>query len=144
VADEFDDLLETAGRHPSAPLARPVTARLVSRLYRAADPRLRPHLLERLLKPLGTLGLMAVAAGAFGRYVQRGGALGAMDDLQRFSNEQMIELARFVEQVSPEALKQFAVLLAENPVGMAAFSVAAAALLMRKLQDRERAPRRAG
>jgi hypothetical protein len=105
-------------------------------LYRAAKPPLRPRLLACLLKPLGPLGLAAIAAGAFGRYLYRGGAEDAttvIGDVARFSNEQLIELARFVEQVSPDAFQEFARLIADNPIGIASFSASAVLLLMRAL-----------
>jgi hypothetical protein len=82
------------------------------------------------------LGLAAIAAGAFARFLFVGGAGGAtvaIEDVARFSNDQIFELARFVEQVSPEALQQFAGLIAASPVGAAAFSASAAVLLLRAL-----------
>ena len=60
-----------------------------------------------------------------------------MGDVARFSNDQMIELARFVEQVSPDALQEFARLFTERPVGLAAFSASAALLLMQALRQSE-------
>jgi hypothetical protein len=80
--------------------------------------------------------LMAIATGAFARFLLVGGASGvtvAVEDAARFSSEQIFELARFVEQVSPQALQQFARLIAERPLGAAAFSASAAALLLRAL-----------
>ena len=144
MLDEFDDFAEPRLR--MAPLqdlgssrAPHRVDRLVSRLYRAASPTLRSRLLSCLLKPLGTLGMCGVAAGAFGSLLYRGGAEGtqaAMSDMARFSSDQMVELARFVEQVSPDALQEFAKLIAEQPVGMAAFSASAAVLLMQLLRQR--------
>jgi hypothetical protein len=117
-------------------------ARLVSRLYDAANPALRSRLVACLLRPLGTLGAVGVAAGAFGSFVCRNGTDGAraaMMDMARFSSDQLFELVRFVEQVQPEALQDFASLIAERPMGMAAFSASAALLLMQTLN-----PPRAG
>jgi hypothetical protein len=131
VSDEFDEVrpaLRNQRTRQPAPAAR-----LLVRLYGAARLPLRARLLECLVKPLGPLGLVAVAAGAFGDFLYRGGARATMDDVARYSNEQVGELARFVEQVSPEALQECARLLAENPVGMAAFSASAAMLLLRQL-----------
>jgi len=45
----------------------------------------------------------------------------------------MLELARFVEQVSPDALQEFANQFTEPSMGVAAFSVSAALLLLRAL-----------
>src|ERR1035438_5563762 len=60
--------------------------------------------------PVVVLGLAAIA-GAFARFLfidGAGGATVAIEDAARFSNDQIFELARFVEQVSPQALQQFA------------------------------------
>ena len=144
MSEEFDDAME--------PVPKPLDAltqdgartrssaavpRLVSRLYAAANRPLRAKLLACLLRPLGPLGLVAIASGAFAGFLQRGGAASAavaIDDAARFSREQIAELARFVEQVSPDALQQFASLIADNPVGIAAFSASAAVLLLRALR----------
>lgn len=91
---------------------------LVSHLYALGDPPLRTRLLGRLLQPLGTLGMAAVAAGAFACFVQRRTARGvrvALEDAQRYSAEQVLELARFVEQVNPEALQRVLQRLVEAP-----------------------------
>jgi hypothetical protein len=141
MADEFDESVDPVLWHRAQCTAKQTdgrqgvaAAKLVSRLYRAAKPPLRARLLACLLKPLGPLGLAAVAAGAFGHYLYRGGAEDAktaIRDVARFSNEQLIELARFVEQVSPDAFQEFARLIADNPIGTAAFSASAVLLLMR-------------
>jgi hypothetical protein len=115
-------------------------ARLVCRLYGAATPALRSRLLACLVRPLGTLGMAGVAAGAFGVLLYRREAQGvqaALDDVARFSNDQIVELVRFVEQVSPDALQEFARLFFEAPFGMAAFSASAALLLMRALHQQD-------
>ena len=94
-------------------------------------------MLAGLLRPLSPLGLVAIAAGAFGGFLQRGGTEGvrvALDDVGRYTNDQIFELARFVEQVSPDALQQVASLVTDSPTGMAAFSVSVAMLLLRSLQ----------
>ena len=113
--------------------------RLVCRLYGAATPALRAKLVACLLRPLGTLGTVGVAAGAFGVFLYRGGSESAravIGDVAQFSTDQMFELARFVEQVSPDSLQEFAQLIAQRPMGIAAFSASAALLLMRALRQR--------
>ena len=70
--------------------------------------------------------------GAFASFLHRGGDRGAgilLEDVGRYSNDQILELARFVEQVSPEALQQLGSLISANPVETAAFGVSAALLL---------------
>jgi len=144
MSDEFDDAFEDESRYRGAMARRtvegpgqPRVARLVSRVYGAAGAPLRARMLACLVRPLGSLGLMAVASGAFARFLHRGGEHGAgvsLDDLGRYSNDQIFELARFVEQVSPEAIQQVASLFADSPVGVAAFGAAAALSLVRAVR----------
>lgn len=153
MSDEFDDAIERASERasrnhpaPSWPAPRRVqSARLITRLYTGADASLRARMLACLLRPLSPLGIVAVAAGAFAGFVHRGGDSDslrvALEDVGRYSNEQIFELARFVEQVSPDALQQVANLIADNPVGIAAFSASVAMLLLRLLR-RHATPRR--
>ena len=67
MLDEFDDTTWPATAKPSLQDAEhkpdPVP-RLISRIYAASDAPLRVRVLQRLLDPLGTLGLAAIAAGA--------------------------------------------------------------------------------
>ena len=107
-------------------------ARLASRLYAGAGAVQRSRIVVTLLRPLGPLALVAVASGAFAGLLNRVSALGSslpIDELGHFTREQVFELARFVEQVSPDALQQVAGAIAENPFGMSAFGAAAAVLL---------------
>jgi hypothetical protein len=148
MLDEFDDPPESAPVAPGktavgADRQRRATrvARLVCRLYAAASPTLRAKLLSCLLRPLGTLGRAGIAAGAFGAFLYRGGsdsARTAVGDVARFSNDQMFELARFVEQVSPDALQEFARLFSERQMGVAAFTASAALLLIQALSPMDR------
>ncbi|HNT40570.1 MAG TPA: hypothetical protein PKO45_15760 [Rubrivivax sp.] len=150
MEEEFDDatlpLPAWAATSSSADAAAPRRrriARVVRRLYEHAPPPLRQRMLQRLLAPLSTLAVAGVAAGAFGRWLYRGGAEGLpLAELDRLSGEPMIELASFVEQVSPQALEDFARFLAEQPLGLAAFSVGAAWLLLRLLRERRNASER--
>jgi hypothetical protein len=144
LSDEFDDLSQAVDRRKDENAAEAASARtliaaprLVSRLYAAANQPLRAKLIACLVRPLGPLGLVAVAAGAFAgllRHGSNGGSTLVIDDVARYSKEQVYELARFVEQVSPQALQQVATLAADSPVGIAAFSVSAAVLLLRVMQ----------
>lgn len=147
MLDEFDDTMDLAraiassgSNVPSSTRRHAPVARLVCRLYGVASPALRAKLLACLVRPLGTLGVVGVAAGAFGVLLYRSGSEGArtaMGDMARFSNDQIFELVRFVEQVSPDALQEFARLFAEHSMGMAAFSASAALLLMRALRPKD-------
>jgi hypothetical protein len=114
------------------PGERSRAARLAARLYAGASVVQRSRIVVTLLRPLGPLALVAVASGAFAGLLNRASALGSalpIDDLAGFTREQVFELARFVEQVSPDALQQVAGAIAENPFGVSAFGAAAAVLL---------------
>ncbi len=124
-------------RRVDAPAVRPPAARLISRLYRAASAPLRSKMLACLVRPLGSLGLAAVASGAFADLLQWGSEAGAnipFEDVARYSSDQVFELARFVEQVNPDAIQQVAGLLADNPVSASAFGAAVVILLVRAVQ----------
>jgi hypothetical protein len=146
MSDEFDDAYDGPGLahrtlpHRAGPGAgTPQVARLVSRVYAVASAPLRARVLACLVRPLGSLGLMAVASGAFARLLRPGGPYDAglsLDDLGRYSNGQIIELVRFVEQVSPDAIQQVTSLLTDSALGSAAFSAAAALLLIRAVRGR--------
>jgi hypothetical protein len=144
MMDEFDDIGAFAQGEPARRPGRGVitrqrfpVARLVSRAYRTASEPLQARMLACLLRPLGTLSLAAVASGAFGRFVHRDRATlatSAMDEVARYSSEQVLELARFVHEVNPETLQQLVGLLADNPMGAAALSTSAIVLLYRRMR----------
>ena len=117
---------------PAGESSRP--ARLVARLYTGASPTHRSRLLTLLLFPLSPLALVGVASGAFAGFVGRS-AVTSFDDLGRFSREQIFELARFVEQVSPDALRHVARALANAQAELSVFALAATTLLMRTLGE---------
>jgi hypothetical protein len=144
--DEFDDVV-TAVQWPAPPAVdraaprgpRLVMARLVSRVYRAANDTLRADMLRHLLRPLGVLGLAAVSSGAFARLARSREALSQMmspEDMARYSGEQIRELALFVHEVDPQALQALADLLTQNVVGMAALSSAALMIVYRRSRRR--------
>jgi hypothetical protein len=91
------------------PGERSRTARLAALLYAGANAWHRARIVRRLLRPLGPLALVAVASGAFAGQLHRaGGREGrhGVDDLGRFSTDQVFELARYVEQAAPEELQR--------------------------------------
>jgi hypothetical protein len=129
MSDEFDDLpvrsVSSEGSQDSQwrrsrPLNR--VPELIADVYRAATSPLRAKLLECMLQPLGPLGLVVIAAGAFGELLRRGNYTQlavSPEDATRISADQMLELARYVEQSNPQTFQRIASLLAEHPVGMA-------------------------
>ena len=140
MSDEFDDAPDPVVL-AAPPIARGGAthraAPLVARLYASANAALRKRLVACLVRPLGPLALAGVAAGAFSAVLSRGGAGTrsiAIGDVARFSKEQVGELARFVEQVQPEALGQAAALFVDNPFGIGAFSASVALLLALELR----------
>jgi len=85
----------------------PELAPLVADLYAKVPPRQRVRLLNGLLRPVGPLALVAIAAGAFASLLPTTrwqAASASLDDAMRLSAAQVLELARYVEQKSPEAL----------------------------------------
>ena len=141
MSDEFDDAVDpiatSAAPGVTAAPAEGRAARLMARLYGSANLALRTRLVACLVRPLGSLGVAAVAAGAFTVLLSRRGADGlggAMAEVADFSKEQVAELARFVEQVSPEALQQAANLVFENRIGVGAFTASVALLLALELR----------
>lgn len=145
MLDEFEDAPWPTHSKPGAAStdgkSDPVP-RLITRMYAVSDARLRVRLLQRMLDPLGTLGLAAIAAGAFAGFLQRRNGEGirvAVDDVSRFTTDQITEMARFVGQVSPESLQAVANTFAENPVGITALGASAVVLLMQALERADRA-----
>jgi hypothetical protein len=91
-------------------------------------------MIECLLRPLGPLGLAAVASGAFLNHLlqaRQEGVRVAIEATVRHSAAQVFELARFAEQVDPDVLQQLGALLAEAPLGGAALSAAALMVFVR-------------
>ncbi|MBX3644600.1 MAG: hypothetical protein KF720_16210 [Rubrivivax sp.] len=110
--------------------------RLAARLFAAAGNPLRARLLRCLMRPLGLLGAAGVASGVFVMFIDRrdGDLHIDADAVAQVSSQQLFELARFVEQVDPQALQQFASLVAGSPLALATFSASVLLLLSRRLQ----------
>jgi hypothetical protein len=114
---------------------------LISRLYRTANLPARAGILAALIKPLGPLGLAAVASGAFAGFVQRQRGTGieiGLDEASRYSAAQVLELARFVEQVDADAFAQVVAMVLDGPAGFTAFGVAIAMLVVRRYRLQRR------
>lgn len=112
----------------SAPATR--IPELVSELYRDAPAHLRTELLECLLKPVGPLAIVTIAAGAFAHLLYRlrlHGVPVSPDEAARVSSEHVFELARYVAQANPETLLGMGDVIANSPFALA--TVAGTALL---------------
>ena len=96
--------------------------RLVANFYDEAPPATRLQLLSNLLKPVGPLALVAIGAGAFSRLLPSGrwqNATPSLDDVQRFTGDQVLDLVMYVQQKSPEFLLQLPQLLGEPRLWLA-------------------------
>ena len=114
---------------------RTSVARLLALLYRQAPPALRVDLLAQLLRPVGPLALVAIAAGAFGRQLptQRWQTVQpSVDEALRISPQQVYELVRYVEQKSPELLTQLPQLVADPRLWLGSATGALLLLLLRQ------------
>jgi hypothetical protein len=79
----------------------------IAKIYQQAPPASRVRILNRLLQPLGTLAMVAVAAGTFARFLPHrsdNSPTITADMLQDISLEHVEDLARYVGQKSPEVL----------------------------------------
>ncbi|WP_374676092.1 hypothetical protein [Ideonella sp.] len=103
----------------------------VAGVYREAPARLRAPLLECLLRPVGALGLVAVAGGAFAAVRHRHGwdsLQVTLEDTARISAEQVLELSAYLQQTTPEVFRQVGELVAQQPA-LASSGLSAALLL---------------
>jgi hypothetical protein len=119
--------------------AAPELAPLVADMFTKAPPTQRLRLLNGLLQPVGPLALVAIAAGAFGNLlpaVHWHVARATLDDAMRLTGGQVLELARYVEQKSPEAFAQLPDLLADSPLWVGSLSGALLLLALRAWQRR--------
>lgn len=131
MSEAFD---HSAGAHIGAavPAAGGEAAipELVSEIFADAPAPLRTQLLECLLRPVGPLAIVSIAAGAFAHLLYRlrlHGLPVTIDDAARIRSDDVVELARYVLQASPETLHHIGSMIAESPIGVA--TVAGTALL---------------
>jgi|JI8StandDraft_1071087.scaffolds.fasta_scaffold18444_4 hypothetical protein len=106
----------------------------VSGVYREAPPTLRAQLIECLMRPMGALGLVAVAGGAFAALRQRHGWQTlhvTLDDATRITADQVMELSLYLQQATPEVFRQVADLVADQPLAVGGLS---AVLLLQLLR----------
>jgi hypothetical protein len=97
----------------------------VAGLYRDAHAGLRAQLLERLLRPMGVLGLVAVADGVFAALRHRHGwhdARVTAEDTAAVSADHVFQLAAYLQERAPEALASLTDLLASHPAALATVS----------------------
>lgn len=130
----------------SAPPAKArILNQLIGRAYDTAPTPVRQTLLEKLLLPLGPLGLVAVAGGLFANLRFRDGWANLSvrpEDVQRIHAKDVMALADYVQQVNWAAMIDAAKVVAGSPA-MAGSGVAAVltTLLIRQSIDRRRSKR---
>lgn len=98
---------------------------LVSAVYEESPTPARTRLVECLVRPLGPLAVVAIAAGAFRHLLFRLGRDAvpiSPADVSRITSEHVLELTRYVAQCSPDALRQLGVLIADRPLGAVTIS----------------------
>ena len=116
------DTLDTAP-HRDAPQA--LLPLWVAGLYREAQAGLRAQLLERLLRPMGLLGLVAVAGGVFAALRQRHGWTSAevtVEDTASVSADHVFQLVCYLQERTPQALGALSDLLSSQPAALATVS----------------------
>ena len=110
------------------------TRKLPLHLVLDAPPTLRAQLIECLMRPMGALGLVAVAGGAFAALRQRHGWQTlhvTLDDATRITADQVMELSLYLQQATPEVFRQVADLVADQPTAVVGLS---AVLLLQLLR----------
>jgi hypothetical protein len=111
-------------------------------LARVAEHALPPLIadVDSLLRPVGPLALVAVAAGAFASLLPTtrwGEVRASLDDAMRISASHVLELARYVEQKSPEVLWQLPGRLDDSRLLTGSISGALLLLALRRWQQRK-------
>jgi hypothetical protein len=104
--------------------------KLIGQIYESAPLTLRARIIEQLMRPLGVLGLMAVANGIFAGIRLRDHSACprvAIEDATAILPSDVVALADWAQQVSSEAIDGLSKLISTSPV---LASSAAAAILV--------------
>lgn len=110
--------------------------KLIGQVYESAPLTLQARIIEQLMRPLGVLGLMAVANGIFVgiRLRDRSAFPGvALEDATAVRPSDVVALADWAQQVSSEAIDGLMKVISTSPV---LASSAAAAILISVLVRR--------
>ena len=86
--------------------------------------RERVRVLRRLLLPAGPMALLVLAGGAFAkhaRYARSPRMALRREDVARVTPDQIVELARYVQQANPLALRQVVRIIARASSRLTAF-----------------------
>ena len=104
--------------------------KLIGEVYESAPPKLRARILEHLMRPLGILGLMAIANGVFASIRLRSGLADyriGPEEASAIEPSDVVKLADWAQQVSSDAINGLSQLVSASP-GLT--TSAAAALLV--------------
>jgi hypothetical protein len=110
--------------------------KLIGQVYESAPLTLRARIIEQLMRPLGVLGLMAVANGIFAGIRLRDRSAFpsvALEDANAIGPSDVVALADWAQQVSSEAIDGLMKVISASPV---LTSSAAAAILVSLLVRR--------
>lgn len=124
---------------PVRPKGTPGTeslAQVIAKAFTRTNLRLRARMLRRLLMPVGPLALAVIAGGAFAKYVgqARWSRLTvSLEDAANITANQVVELARYVEQSDPAALTQALAVLSRDATTMAALGTGVAAIVFQRM-----------
>ena len=119
---------------------RTSVARLVGQIYAQATPPQQAQVLTQLLRPVGPLALVAIAAGAFSRLLPsaRWQSAEITPELAQGSGaEQVLDLALYVQQKSPELLMGLPDVVGSPQVWMASVSGALLLVTLRAWRRRD-------
>ena len=118
---------------------------LIARLYAQSSLAVRRKLVSSLLGVTGPLALAALADGRFARFLLRSSAdriVVTLEDARRLSEAQVLALARYAWEASPQVFSRLAqVLQAEDPTLLRSLT-GALFLLALGMRTRDRRQRR--
>lgn len=137
-AAEMSEALVHGFRSGSLPPVPEATATVYSRV----DARQRAALLSFLLRFVSPLALGVLAAGQFAKYMFRdrwSEVSVPMEDIRQVAPSQVAEIARYVEQSNPEAVRQLSAWLSTHPGALFALGAGAVAVLLQYVAQRRAA-----
>ena len=111
----------------------------VSGVFREAPVDFRVQLIECLMRPMGALGLVAVANGVFAAVRQRHGwdrLQVTLEDTARISADQVLELSTYLQQTTPDVFSQVVDLVSRQPAVASGLSAMLLMHVVRSLQRR--------
>ena len=92
--------------------------KLIGEVYESAPPSLRARIVEQLMRPLGILGLMAIANGVFASIRLRSGLVDPKlgpEEASAIEPGDVVKLADWAQQVSNDAINGLSQLVATSP-----------------------------